>query len=107
MHELAVTESVVQMVLERIPDEKVVRVRLEIGRLTAVVPDAVAFCFEVCTRGTTLEGAVLEIDEIPARLLCRSCGAESGSELRLCGCGSADVQVIAGQELRIKEVEVE
>ncbi len=64
MHELAVVESVVQIVRERLGDAKVVRVRLEVGTLMAIVPDALRFCFDVCTRGTSLDGAALQIDEI-------------------------------------------
>jgi hydrogenase nickel incorporation protein HypA/HybF len=53
------------------------RVRLEIGRLSSVMPEAIRFCFDVCARGTALEGAELEIVEL------------------------------AGEELNIKEMEVE
>jgi hydrogenase nickel incorporation protein HypA/HybF len=108
VHELALTESVVQAITERLGDRHVVRVRLEIGRLVAVLPDAMRFCFDVCTKDTPLDGAVLEIDELPARGRCRACGAEPtfDSVIALCGCGSADVELLAGDELRIKEVEV-
>jgi hydrogenase nickel incorporation protein HypA/HybF len=108
VHELALTESVVQMVRERLGDRRVVRVRLEIGRMMAVVPDAMRFCFDVCSQGTSLDGARLEIDEIAARSRCRTCGVERElpDALPLCACGSADVEIAAGNELRIKEVEV-
>jgi hydrogenase nickel incorporation protein HypA/HybF len=69
MHELALTDGVVEAVRERLGDARVLRVRLAIGRLTAVVPDAIRFCFEVCTHGTSLDGALLEIDEVEGRTL--------------------------------------
>ena len=108
VHELALTESVVQAITDKLGDTPVVRVRLEIGRLVAVLPDAMRFCFDVCTRDTPLAGAVLEIDEVAARGRCRACGAEPTFDgvLALCTCGSADVELLAGNELRIKEVEV-
>ena len=108
MHELALTETIVQMVRERLGDERVVRVRLEVGRLMAVVPEAMRFCFDVCARGTPLDGARVEIDEVAARGTCRSCGAVSEvvDALPLCACGSADLELVGGDELRIKEVEV-
>jgi hydrogenase nickel incorporation protein HypA/HybF len=109
VHELALTETVVQMVRERLGERRVVRVRLEIGRRMAVVPDSVRFCFDVCTRGTSLDGAVVEIDEVAGEGSCRACGAvvKEVDVLALCGeCGSADVEVVGGDELRIKEVEV-
>ena len=108
MHELAITESIVAMVVERMPDTPVRRVRLEIGRLSGVVPDAVRFCFDLVTAGTTLDGAELEIDEPHGLVACRGCGTEFDSDevLALCPCGSADLQITGGQQLRIKDVEV-
>jgi len=108
MHELALTQSVVDAISDRIPDRRVARVCLEVGRLIAVVPSAMRFCFDACAKGTPLEGAVLEIHEIPARARCRSCARESELEgpIPLCSCGSADVELMSGNELRIKEVEV-
>lgn len=108
VHELALTESVVQAIAARVGAERVVRVRLEIGRLVAVLPDAMRFCFDVCAKDTPLDGAALEIDEVAARGRCRACGAEPELDgvLALCACGSADVELLAGNELRIKEVEV-
>jgi hydrogenase nickel incorporation protein HypA/HybF len=63
MHELAVTEAVVDQVTERLPDAKVTLVRLEIGGLSGIVADSVKFCFDLVTEGTNLEGASLEIVE--------------------------------------------
>ena len=76
MHELSITRNVVAIVSERAVGQRVTRVRLEIGRLTAVMPDSIRFCFDICAQGTPLEGAELEIVES------------------------------AGQELLIKEMEV-
>ena len=108
MHELALGESVVQTVCERLGDVRVLRVRVEVGRLMAVVPEALQFCFEVCARGTPLDGAVLEVVEVPARGECRSCHAvvELDDPIPLCRCGSADLAISSGDELRIKDVEV-
>lgn len=108
MHELAITEGVVQAVTQRLPGTPIACVHLEIGAMSGVVADSVRFCFELVTEGTTLEGARLDISEPPARCRCRDCGAEFEPEnvIALCGCGSADVAILAGQELRIMSVEV-
>jgi hydrogenase nickel incorporation protein HypA/HybF len=108
MHELSITQTVVTTVTQRMRDARVCRIRLEVGRLSGLVPDAVRFCFEMVAAGTTCEGATLEIDEPPGRAVCRTCGAafETGEVLPLCDCGSADVEVQGGRELRIREVEV-
>jgi hydrogenase nickel incorporation protein HypA/HybF len=108
MHELAITESVVEDVAERLSGSRVTRVVLEIGALSGVVPDAIRFCFDVCAQGTPLQGASLDILAIPARARCSVCQNEFEIEdgIGLCPCGSADLVFLSGRELRIKAVEV-
>jgi len=108
MHELAITESIVSTVSERVRGRRVTRVVLEIGRLSGVVPDAVRFCFDLCAEGTELAGARLDIVQLSGHARCRACGEEADVDdpLALCACGSADLDVRDGQELRIREVEV-
>ena len=65
MHELAIVEGVIDTVTERLPDAQITCVRLEIGALSGVVADALRFSFELATEGTNLQGADLEIDEVP------------------------------------------
>ncbi|HZZ51558.1 MAG TPA: hydrogenase maturation nickel metallochaperone HypA [Pseudonocardia sp.] len=108
MHELAIAESIVAAVRERLGDTPVRRLRLEIGQLSGVVPDALRFCFQLATTGTGLEDAELEIHCPPGSGRCRDCGTEfTTSELiAMCRCGSVDVEVTGGRELMIKNVEV-
>ncbi len=108
MHELAVAESIVGSVKEKLAHAQVRRVLVEVGRLSGVVPDALQFCWELATSGTGLEGAELEIVRLPGRGRCRGCESEFDTDdfITLCECGSADVEVLGGQELRIREVEV-
>jgi hydrogenase nickel incorporation protein HypA/HybF len=110
MHELSITRSVVAIVSEHAAGQRVKRVRLEIGRLSSVMPDAVRFCFDVCARGTPLEGAALEIVEISGRGRCNACGGESSMLVpagRCPECERGTLRPIAGEELNIKEMEVE
>ena len=108
MHELGITRSVVAICTERAAGAQVKRVRLEIGSLSAVLPDSVRFCYDICTRGTLLEGSVLEIIEVAGAAVCRDCGGE----VRLsqlfgrCACGGSNLRLVAGEELKIKEMEV-
>ncbi|MFI5605575.1 hydrogenase maturation nickel metallochaperone HypA [Amycolatopsis sp. NPDC051903] len=108
MHEMSITQSVVDAIVAKLGEQPVRSVRLEIGRLSGVVPDSVRFCFDVLCTGTSLEGAALEIDEPAGRATCRDCGEEFGLDdpILLCPCGSANVEVLAGRQLRIKSVEV-
>ena len=108
MHELGITQEVLAIVAEHAGGRKVVRVVLEIGKLSAVLPDAVRFCFDLCSAGTEAEGAVLEIIETPGLARCHACGARVLLERPFggCGCGCADLEWLAGEELRIKELEL-
>jgi hydrogenase nickel incorporation protein HypA/HybF len=108
MHELSIANSVVELCAERAMGARVLRVTLEIGRLSAVMPDAIRFCFDVCAKDTALEGATLEIVETPGRARCRDCGADVALAdlLGSCACGSNNLELLAGGELKIKEMEV-
>ena len=108
MHEMAITQSVVQAVAERCDGRTVDQVTIVIGRLSGVVPDSVRFCFDLCTMGTALEGARLDIIDVPGRARCRQCDelVELPDFIALCPCGSADLEIVAGEELSIHNVEV-
>lgn len=108
MHELAITESIVSGVVERMGSTRIASLQLEIGAFSGVVPDSVRFCFELVAEGTTVEGARLDIDEPRGRVACSRCRAEVEIDgpMALCPCGNADVELLAGTELRIRSVEV-
>ncbi|MDT4894379.1 MAG: hydrogenase nickel incorporation protein HypA/HybF [Pseudonocardiales bacterium] len=108
MHELAIAESVVDQITTRTGTSRVQGVRLEIGRLSGVSADSLRFCFELATAGTGLDGARLQIEEPDGRGECATCGTvfDVPDLVRLCPCGSADVRILAGEELRILSVEV-
>jgi hydrogenase nickel incorporation protein HypA/HybF len=108
MHELSIADSIVEHCAEQANGARVLRVRLEIGRLSCVTPDALRFCFDVCTKNTVVEGAVLDIIAIHGRARCQVCGEEIeiGSFTDSCACGSRNLQVIAGEGLRLKDMVV-
>jgi hydrogenase nickel incorporation protein HypA/HybF len=108
MHELGITRSVVAICAENSGGVAVKRVTLEIGKLSAILPDAVRFCFDICAKGTVVEGATLEILEIAGKALCADCGGEFALNdlVGRCSCGSNDLKIIAGEELKVKEMEV-
>lgn len=110
MHELGITQNIVAIVSEHARDAPVKRVTLEIGKLSAIMPDAIQFCFDICTQGTVVEGATLEIIEVPGVGKCRHCGTEVPLEqpFGVCySCNSVELDIIQGEELKIKEMEVE
>ncbi|CAI7980763.1 MULTISPECIES: hydrogenase maturation nickel metallochaperone HypA [Parafrankia] len=109
MHELSVTVELVDMVARRVPaDVQVTRVALEIGRLSGVMTSPLRFCFDLVAAGTSLDGARLDIAEPPGRGRCRRCGADVDLPdlLTPCGCGSHEIELTGGEEVRITAVEV-
>lgn len=108
MHELGITQEILALVTEKSQGAKVTRVVLEIGRLTAILPDAVRFCFDLVSEGTVAQGASLDIIETPGRARCRDCGSEFALDQPYgqCACGSYNLDWLAGEELRVKEMEV-
>ena len=109
MHELAIAESIAGTVCERAGGRSVRRVTVRIGALTAVVPDAMRFCFDLAVEGTIADGAELAIEHRPGAARCRTCGLDVRLEhpILLCPCGSADLEVTGGRELQIVSMEVD
>jgi hydrogenase nickel incorporation protein HypA/HybF len=108
MHELALMESLIAAVEQQLPTSRVAVLRLEVGKLNGVTPQAMRTCFDACSRGTRLEGASLEIVEVDGLGRCRACDAEVPIDppFAACACGSLELEVIAGQEMRVLSVEV-
>jgi hydrogenase nickel incorporation protein HypA/HybF len=109
MHELGITRNIVAIVAEHAAGRKVTRVALDVGRLSGVMSDAIRFSFDVVAQGTSIEGARLDIRDIDGRGRCRQCHAEFSTPALFtpCGCGSRDVERIAGEELKVREFEFE
>lgn len=107
MHELSIATAVVDACAERAAGARVLRVRVEVGQLVAVLPDALRFCFDVCSQGTSVEGAELEILETPGRGACDACGRTVALTMPYgrCDCGGS-LRLVAGEELRVKEMEI-
>jgi hydrogenase nickel incorporation protein HypA/HybF len=113
MHEMSLTESVVEILSEEGRRQGFARVKtvwLEIGALSGVEPGAMEFCFDVVTRGTLAEGARLEIVRTPGQGWCLDCEKSVALAERFGACpecGGYKVQMTSGDEMRVKELEVE
>lgn len=108
MHELSITQSIIETVIETAQGAPVRRIVLEIGELSAILPDSIAFCFEACIPNTPLANATLEIVTVPGRGRCRHCGHEMAMEIPYAVCDRCDrmaIDIIAGQTLVIKSLE--
>jgi len=113
MHEFGIAQSLLEIIeQEALPyrGAKVTRVTLLIGRLSGVMPDALRFAFEALRTGGIAEESSLEIEEIPLRIKCNQCGEISTLEdpFLICPhCEDIDVEIIAGRELQIRNMEIE
>ncbi|MGX9353128.1 hydrogenase maturation nickel metallochaperone HypA [Shimia sp. W99] len=112
MHEMSLCEGIRTVIEDqaRAHDVKAVkRVRLEIGRFAGVEKPAMEFAFDVVMRGSVAEGAVLEMIDLPGRAMCYDCMKEVEIEDRLDPCPECDggkLMPVAGDEMRIKDLEV-
>ncbi len=110
MHELSITQNIVEICETNAAGRRVRSVSLAIGELSGVIPESVEFCFEACSRGTLLEGAHLDIEQVAGRARHRNCGLEQSvaSYYQACNrCGGYALEVLAGEELRVQRLEVE
>ncbi|MEB3290679.1 MAG: hydrogenase maturation nickel metallochaperone HypA [Leptolyngbya sp.] len=108
MHELSITQTIIDTVVEAAQGAAVRQITLEIGELSAILPDSIQFCFEACTPNTPLAGAKLAILTVPGRGMCRNCGHEMPLEVPygICDqCDSLAIDIIAGQGLVILSME--
>ncbi len=113
MHEMAISESIIGILEDegrRQHYERVRKVRVEIGPFSGIETDALRFTFDVVTRGTLAENAVLEIVETQAQAWCLQCARTVTIHERFDACphcGSHQLQVTSGEEMRIKDLEVD
>ena len=115
MHELAVTESLLQVVLRHANEGgagKVVSVSVRIGGLSDLLNEWVQRYFDHLSRGTIAEGAVIRIERIPATFRCAECGHVFPDDPRTreaihCPlCSSAEMALVSGRECFVQQIEV-
>ena len=110
MHEVALAEGVLRIVMDAARASAAAQVHtvwVELGALAHVEPDALAFCFDAVTRGSVAEGARLDIARTAGSAWCMPCSVEV--PLARLGdacprCGSHQLQVLKGDEMRVKEI---
>ncbi len=114
MHEMGIVQSMLDILEQQAQIHKarrIVKVSLEFGALTAVLPDSIRFAFDVLSKGTVAEGAFLDVTIIPISARCIECGREHVMDRYepLCpACETGALQIVAGRdEMRIASMEVE
>jgi len=110
MHELALTRSIIEACSGRARGARVLRVTVEVGKLTCVMPEALRFCFGACIGGTELEGAELEIINTAGRARCGDCGRDVVLDdlLATSDCGSVNLTGHqGGDRLSVRSMEID
>lgn len=114
MHEMGIVQSMMDIVLQQAENSgarKIVKISLEFGALTGVMPDAVRFAFDVLARGTMAENAELDITIIPLQTYCIDCSQIHIMETYepFCpNCKSASLHFVQGRdEMRVASIEIE
>ena len=113
MHELAVTESVLEIACRHAEEAqagKVTDIYLVIGRLSCIVDDSVQFYWDFIAKGTVCEGSELHFKRIPAELLCLDCDTKYtlDDELKPCpNCSSANIRVVSGDDFNLDSIEIQ
>jgi hydrogenase nickel incorporation protein HypA/HybF len=113
MHELSIMQSALNLALDQAQQAGAVKVhmiRLRIGALSGVVPEALEFAFEALVPGTLADGAKLAIEHVPARFWCAACTREFESDdlLAECpGCHSLSRELRAGREMELASLEID
>lgn len=113
MHELAVTENILNIAVQHARQANAVRVtslHLVIGQLSSIVDDSVQFYWDMISAGTVCEGAQLHFERRPAMLRCLDCGQTYtlNRELTDCpNCHSARIKIVSGEEFFLDSMEVE
>jgi hydrogenase nickel incorporation protein HypA/HybF len=113
MHEMSLAESVLEIAEQAAREQgfrRVKAIRLEIGALSAVDPEAMRFCFSAVARNSMAEAARLEVVAVAGSAQCLQCAKQVEVETLgdLCPeCGSHRLEITGGMEMRVKEMEVE
>ena len=110
MHELSICHAISEIAERRADGRRVNSIQLDVGGMRQVVPDTLAYCWQIVVTATALEGSTLEINEITPTIDCADCGRRTVLEdppFRCAGCASTNVTLTAGDELMITSLELQ
>lgn len=111
MHEMSITQAMLDLALEHAKGQRITDIYLQVGGMSLVVPESVEFYFEYLSKGTLAEGATLHFETVPLEMTCMDCGQQADlSDLmdeqpraimvqaltRGCQCGSNNLRVTGG-----------
>ena len=113
MHEMGIVLEIIKIASESVPKDapgaQIKQINLEIGKLSAIVPESLLFCFDIASKETPADGATLNIEVIPVMAECKDCGANweiTGPVFSCEKCESGSINILSGREMDIKSIEI-
>ncbi|HID93995.1 MAG TPA: hydrogenase maturation nickel metallochaperone HypA [bacterium (Candidatus Stahlbacteria)] len=112
MHEFSIAQNIVRIVKDQVDNgelSRITKVKVKVGELSGVVPEALEFSFRVIAENNKMRGAHLEIDFIPLKVKCKNCEKEFRLDFPsfVCpDCFSSDLDILAGDELFLESIEI-
>jgi len=113
LHEMGIAIQIVEIATASIPDDienvQVEKVNLKVGKLAAIVPDSLRFCFDIVVKDTPIKGAKLVIKEIDVVARCNDCQTKwtiSEPVFSCKKCKSGSIEILSGRELDIDSIEI-
>ena len=113
MHELAVTQSILDISLrhaQKVDAQRITDINLVIGQFSSIVDDSIQFYWDIIAKDTMAEGAMLHFDRIPGEMTCGNCGHAfhpSDKSFACPSCDSGSVRITKGDEFRVDSIDVE
>jgi len=110
MHELSVTQSVLDITIKNAGTRKIKQINLVIGQFSSIVDDSVQFYWDILSKDTSAEGSLLHFERIPGEMTCQNCGSvfRPTDEAFDCpSCSSPFVKITKGEEFRVDSIDVE
>jgi hydrogenase nickel incorporation protein HypA/HybF len=113
MHELAITQSILSIVLlkaREISAVKITKIDLQVGRLTGYLPESIQLQFAFLSKGTEAAGAWLSFYQPAANLHCRKCDIKyttNSFDLACPHCYTLETDILSGTELSVESMEIE
>ena len=110
MHELAVTQGVLDIAVKNAGTRKIQQINLVIGQFSSIVDDSIQFYWDIISKDTPAEGSVLHFERIPGEMTCQACGyvfGPTGETFNCPACTSPFVKVTKGEEFQVDSIDVE
>ena len=113
MHELSITQSILNIALETAEREgakRINEIKITLGEMTGCVPQYIQEYFDIVSESTIAHGARLVFTRVPAIAKCLDCGKETHLirfRFRCESCGSQKLTIVSGKEFLVDSIDID